>query len=302
MSPLVARRCAGLAFVIALTGCGDRASNASDSGKSTSAVSTVPVNITNWDLEAGSVMVVAMSGDNVAIVLPQVTDSTTPFPESSGVQADLATDLFGKAGKIASATSVTPVTRAAPGGDCVAWPAGQLKIPRSDWRVGFETGRVTGVPLGSLEGRAGADSAALAASIAAAVAALPSAANSDFRGLPFRVRSAHTFRTDSIDVVIADVVRSVNEEANPRLEHYFVIAERPAGSSAKYRVGFFSRTAGAEDDVEITELLAVVLVGPERRPAAVVNVEFDEGGTLGLLERTAPGQWRFRWRSAYTGC
>jgi len=246
-------------------------------------------------------MVVAL-GDNVAIVLPQVTDSTTPFPESSGVQSDLATDLFGKAGKIASATGVTPATRAPPGGDCVAWPAGQLKNPRSDWRVGFETGRVTGVPLDSLEGKAGADSAALAASIAAAVAALPSATNSDFRGLPFRVRSAQTFRTDSIDVVIADVVRSVNEEANPRLEHYFVIAERPAGSSAKYRVGFFSRTAGAEDDAEITELLAVVLVGPERRPAAVVNVEFDEGGTLGLLERTAPGQWRFRWRSAYTGC
>ncbi len=301
MSPLVARCYAGLTFVIALTGCGDRASTVSDSGQSTSAASTVPANVTNWDLEAGSVMVVAV-GDNVAIVLPQVTDSTTPFPESSGVRSDLSTDLFGKAGKVASATGVTPVTRAPPGGDCVAWPAGQLKNPRSDWRVGFETGRVTGVPLDSIEGKSGADSAALAASIAAAVAALPSAANSDFRGLPFRVRSAHTFRTDSIDVVIADVVRSVNEEANPRLEHYFVIAERPAGSNAKYRVAFFSRTAGAEDDAEITELLAVVLIGPERRPAVVVNVEHDEGGKLGLLERTAPGQWRFRWRSAYTGC
>jgi len=290
-----------MVFVIALTGCGDRASNASDSGQSDSTASTVPVNVTNWDLEAGSVMVVAM-GDNVAIVFPQVTDSTTPFPESGSVRSDLATDLFGKSGKIASAIGVTPITRAPPGGDCVAWPAGQLKTPRSDWRVGFETGRVTGVPLDSLEGKAGADSAALAASIAAAVAALPSAANPDFRGLPFRVRSAHSFRTDSIEVLIADVVRSVNEEANPRLEHYFVIAERPAGSGGKYRIGFYSRTAGAEDDVEITELLAVVLIGPERRPAAVVNVEVGEGGTLGLLQRTAPGQWRFRWRSAYTGC
>ncbi|MBC8117352.1 MAG: hypothetical protein H7062_23390, partial [Candidatus Saccharimonas sp.] len=134
----------------------------------------MPINVTNWDLEAGSVMVVASSGDNVAIVLPQVTDSTTPFPESSGVRSDFSTDLFGKAGKIASAIGVTPVTRAPPGGDCVVWPAGQLKTPRSDWRVGFETGRVSGVPLDSLEGKSGSDSATLAASISGAVAALPS--------------------------------------------------------------------------------------------------------------------------------
>lgn len=302
MSLLAARRFAGLALVAVLTGCGDRVPKASDSGQLTSAVLAPPVNATNWDLEAGSVMLVASNGDNVAIVLPQVTDSTTPFPESSGVRPDLTADLFGKPGKVVSAAAVTPVTRAPPGGDCVAWPVGQLKTSRSDWRVGFETGRVTGVPLDSIEGKSGADSAALAASIATIVAALPSASDPDFRGLPFRVRSAHTFRTDSIDVVIADVVRSVNEEANPRLEHYFVIVERPANSAGRYRAAFSSRTAGAEDDAEITELLAVVLIGPERRPAAVVNVGFDEGGKLGLLERTIPGQWRFRWRSAYTGC
>jgi hypothetical protein len=94
----------------------------------------------------------------------------------------------------------------------------------------------------------------------------------------------------------------VNEEANPLLEHIFVIAERPRGSRARYKVAFFSRTAGAEDEVEITELLAVVLIGPGRRPAAVVNVEYDEGGKLGLIERSAPGEWSFRWHSAYTGC
>jgi hypothetical protein len=63
-----------------------------------------------------------------------------------------------------------------------------------------------------------------------------------------------------------------------------------------------SRTAGAEDEIEITELLAIVLIGPTKRPAAVVNIDYDEGGKLGLLERTGSVQWRFRWRSAYTGC
>ena len=302
MSPRVARHCAGLVLVTALTGCGDRAPKASDSRQSAPALPAAPLNATNWDLEAGPVMVFALEGDSVAIVLPQATDSTMPFQESSALQSDLTVDLIGRSGKVASASVVSPMTRTAGAGECRSWPAGRMKTPRSGWRVGFETGRVTAVSLDSIEGKSSADSAALAASVAQSAAALPSASDSDFRGLPFRVRSAHTFRTDSIAVVIADVVRSVNEEANPRLEHHFVIAERPANSNARYRVAFFSRTAGAEHEAETTELLGVVLIGPERRPAAVVNVESDEGGKLGLLERTAPGQWRFRWRSAYTGC
>jgi hypothetical protein len=168
--------------------------------------------------------------------------------------------------------------------------------------VGFASGRVTAIPLDSIEAMSSVDSSALAKVIAEKLALLPVASDPTFRGLPFRVRSAYTFRTDSIEGVIADVVRIVAEEANPRLEHFFVIGERRAKSTAKYNVAYYSRTAGAEEAAQATELLAVVLIGPMKRPAAVVNVEYDEGGKLGLLERTAPGKWLFRWRSAYTGC
>ena len=146
------------------------------------------------------------------------------------------------------------------------------------------------------------DSSALAAAISESVATIPAVSDPMFRGLRFRVRSAYTFRTDSIEVLVADVVRSVNEEANPRLEHLFLIAERPVKSSANYRVAFYNRTAGAEEAAEVTELLAVITIGPQKRSAIVVNVEYDEGGNLGILERTSSGQWQFRWRSAYTGC
>ena len=47
-------------------------------------------------------------------------------------------------------------------------------------------------------------------------------------------------------------------------------------------------------------MLAVVRIA--NRPAVVVNVEYDEGGKLGLVERTAPGEWRSTWNSAYTDC
>lgn len=305
MLPQLARTGSYLALVLLFTACGGRGGDKADLGDSGLATdSEEPVNVTNWDTEAGPVMVVSLEeADSVAIVLPQATDSTLLSEEDSALlQSDLTVDLFGKAGKIASAAVVSPLVRTARVGDCWWWPAGRLRTSRSGWRVGFASGRVAGIPLNSIEGMSSADSTALAMKIAQTVAALPVASDPGFRGLPFRVRSAYTFRADSIESVIADVVRIVNEEANPRLEHFFVIGERPVGSTANYKITYFTRSAGAEETAQATELLAIVLIGPARRPAAVINVEYDEGGKLGLLERTGPGQWRFRWRSAYTGC
>jgi hypothetical protein len=116
------------------------------------------------------------------------------------------------------------------------------------------------------------------------------------------VRSAYTFRLDSTEVVVADIVRSINEEANPRVEHLLIIGERPAGTRGKYDVAYYSRTAGAEDATQATEVLSVVFIGAGKRPAVVVSIEYDDGGKIGLIERTAPGEWRARWTSAYTDC
>jgi hypothetical protein len=303
MLPRPARNSSGVLLFPLLIACGDRERDQADSGRSSSLETQPrPVNVTNWDLEAGPVMVVG-EGDSVAIVLPQATDTTlSPDEESAVLGSDLTVDLFGRGGRIASGATVSPVARTTSPGDCRWWPAGRVKASRSGWRVGFASGHVTAIPLDSIEAMSSVDSSALAKTIAEKLALLPVASDPTFRGLPFRVRSAYTFRTDSIEGVIADVVRIVAEEANPRLEHFFVIGERRAKSTAKYNVAYYSRTAGAEEAAQATELLAVVLIGPMRRPAAVVNVEYDEGGKLGLLERTAPGRWLFRWRSAYTGC
>jgi hypothetical protein len=262
------------------------------------------VNVTNWDTDAGPVMVVSLGdADSVAIVLPQATDSTGLSDEDSTVlRSDLRVDLFGKTGKVASDAVVSPLVRTTGVGECWWWPPGRLRASRSDWRVGFASGRVTGVALDSIEAMSGADSTLLVTSIAQSVAALPAASDPKFRGLPFRVRSVYTFRTDSVEGVITDVVRIVNEEANPRLEHFFIIGERPARSAAKYKIAYYSRTAGAEENVQTTELLSVVTIGSTKRLVAVVSVEYDEGGKLGLLERTGSGKWQFRWRSAYAGC
>ena len=304
MPATYARGISYLALSFLFLGCGDRGRGDSDSGRSSPSEVDLPVNETNWDTEAGSLMVVSMGeGDTVAIVLPQATDSTlAPDDDSAAPTASMNVDLFGKGGRVASGAIVSPFPAVPRLGECRSWPSGKLGKSAPGWRVGFATGLTVAVSLDSINGMSSTDSSALAASIIQNVATIPAVSDPTFRGLSFRIRSAYTFRTDSVEGWIADVVRIVNEEANPKIEHLFLVGERPANSTAKHKLAYYSRNAGSEDAAEVTELLAVVLIGPTRRPAAVVNVEYDEGGNLGLLERTAPGQWRFRWRSAYTGC
>jgi hypothetical protein len=105
-----------------------------------------------------------------------------------------------------------------------------------------------------------------------------------------------------MEVVVADIVRSVNEEAKPRVEHLLIFGERAHGSNGKFDVSYFSRNAGAEDSTPVTEVLGAIKVGSARKPIVVVNVQFDEGGKFGFIERSPLGKWSATWRSAYTDC
>jgi hypothetical protein len=295
---------AGL-LALAFVACRDSDRGAGDSARSLPPVlSAGSASSTNWDVDAGPLMLVSIGSgtDSVAVVLPEVSDST--IESIHGTTAPirgLVFDLFGRTGKIEGSKTLAAL-RSDTTQECDAWPLAGVSGASPGWRIGFTTGHVQAIKLDSIEAMPSSDSASLAASLAQTAATLPIASDPTFRGLPFRVRSAYTFRLDSVDIVIADVVRSVNEEANPRLEHLLIIGERPAGTTGKYTAGYYSRTAGAEETTQATEVLAVVRIGSSRKPAVVVNIEYDDGRKLGLIERTAPGQWRSIWRSAYTDC
>jgi hypothetical protein len=294
-------------LVLVLPGCGDRG-NAGDSARETlpPVFPLGPSSNTNWDIDAGPVMLVSIgnSTDSAAVILPEITDSTiASVQRNTAPVSGLTFDLFGRGGKVGSSTTaVTALESADSTQACDAWPLVRVRAVGAGWRVGFAKGHVQPIKLDSIEAMPSTDSAALAASLAQTAATLPLASDPTFRGLPFRVRSALTFRLDSVDVVIADVVRIVNEEANPRLEHLLIIGERSVGTMGKYTVGYYSRTAGAEETTQASEVLTAVRVGPSRRPAVIVNIEYDDGRKLGLIERTTLGQWRSIWRSAYTDC
>ena len=296
---------AGL-LAFAVFACRDKGQGGDDSSRGSlpPVAASAPGGNTNWDVEAGPVILISIgnSADSAAVILPDVSDSTmASAQESVAPIRGFVFDLFGRAGKLQTSKSVAamPVDTTR---DCYAWPLARVRAPNPGWRVGFTSGHAQAIKLDSIEAMSSTDSASLAASLARTAATLPIASDPTFRGLPFRVRSAYTFRLDSVEVVVADVVRSVNEEANPRIEHLFIIGERPAGATGKYTPAYYSRMAGAEETTPTSEVLAAVRIESSRTPAVIVNIENDDGQQLGLIERTAPGQWRSVWRSAHTDC
>ena len=293
-------------FLLAASGCGDNSRNNSASSRASlpPVFSLGPVSSTNWDVNAGPVMLISVGSgfDSAAIVLPEVTDST--MEQVQGVAPSLSGlvfEVFGRNGSVDSST-VTSLTTTGTARDCYAWPAARVQSAHAAWRVGLVRGNVKVIALDSIGALSSADSATLAASLAQSAATLPVSADPVFRRLPFRVRSAYTFRLDSSEAVIADVVRSLNEEANPRIEDLFLIGERPIGATGKYTIGYFNRIAGAEETIQATDILAAVQMRASSRPAVIVNVESEDGTQLGFIERVGPGQWRYTWKSAYTDC
>jgi hypothetical protein len=241
--------------------------------------------------------------DTTAVIIPEATDSTVSVVETMRAPvAGLTFDLFGRSGLVASAVrvlSLPPVDTSKR--DCYGWPLAKLLEKRSNWAVGFANGHAVATLIDSIETMRSVDSASMAAALTRAAATLPGVSDPTFRGLPFRVRAAYTFRVDSVDVVVADVVRVVNEEANPRIEHLLIVGERPTGSGSTFEVRYSNRTAGSEESTQASELLSVVAIGESKKPVIVLGIESSDGRRLGLLERVA-GEWRASWRSAYTDC
>ena len=268
-------------------------------------VSSASSRTTGWDSTAGSMMAVAKSraSPDVAIILPGLTDSalaaTSHFELASVSNASV--ELFGSRG-LAGNSKLQAVSQPASSSGCVSWPTATLaRMPATDWRVAFEEGRAVGLPLDSLEGMNSADSARFVGSVLQAVSALSNAGDPAFRGIPYFVRKGYRLSLSPSTILVAEAIRRIPEEANPREEHLLVLAERTR-DDAGYRVGFYKRSAGSEESLETSEILAAVRFTASSRPAIVVRLDYEDGGKIGLLERVAAGTWRITWKSAYTDC
>jgi hypothetical protein len=100
-----------------------------------------------------------------------------------------------------------------------------------------------------------------------------------------------------------NLTRRINQEANPREEQLFLIAERYGSDpGAAFLPVYHERVSGKEESIESSDVLAAVTIENGRIPALVLIRDYGDGNAFALLTRTADATWRVRWSSAYAGC
>ncbi len=266
----------------------------------------VPVINPGWNAAAGPVLILppADGSAGAPVILPEVTDSTLAASTSLALDSlvSLPVELFNRQGLLGKSTLGSMVQRTATD-LCPSWPRASLsgKLPLG-WKVGFAKGRVTGIPLDSLERMTSSDSAVVTMEIVRLASRLPGTSDSVFQGLPFSVPRVFRFAIGPTSVLVANVMRKINQEANPVEEHVLLIAERRGGSAGPYREVFHSRASGLEDVVQTNEVMAGFQITETGRNGLAINMEREDGGRIAILERSGAGEWKIQWRSAYAGC
>ena len=262
-----------------------------------------------WRADAGPVLVVRdeASAARGAVVFPEYTDSTLTDTTSFATHAiaGARADLFGRAGLVTPAAALAPAAAEGAPVGCTAWPPAAVSADGGSappaWSVAFLAGRAQPIPLDSLAGMTTRDSARFAVDVARLANALPSDGDGDFHGLPYVVRAAFRFTPEpGTEALVAMVMRRVSREADPRVQHVLLVGERAAGG--KWALAYSERSTGAEETLELTEVLAAVQLGAPPRPTLVLARDYGDGMAYALLERTGPRDWRVRWSSAYAGC
>lgn len=239
----------------------------------------------DWSSELGPLLLVPSGSDNAAVIL---------FPEAPSAQLTSSAPVT-----LLSANGDTAVTRVeslvSDSVECGDAPVVRFKgTVAPTWSVGLLARSARSLRMDSIEALPPADSARLAADLARLASALPMHRNSRFSGLPFAVLGARRFVTDGRQIVVAQLVRRLSQEAAPLEERTLVIAERPAGAAKRepYVVTHSRRSEGSEDTAEHFDVLAAIL--GRQSPLLLLSRDQLSRTTYELLESADDG-WRVRW-------
>jgi hypothetical protein len=188
--------------------------------------------------------------------------------------------------------------------DCSAWPA--LRVARGDttgWSIAFPAGAVAPLGTDSLAGLAPRDSAGLTRELARVASAAPADTADAMRGLPYVVHRAwRTTLPSGRQMVVAEIDRTLNQEATPHHEHLLLVAERDSVPGSRWELAWSERTVGREEATEAIELVVIGLVRGRPEPMLLFARYLGDGVIYHLLQREAAGRWRLRWTSPYAGC
>jgi hypothetical protein len=125
--------------------------------------------------------------------------------------------------------------------------------------------------------------------------------SSTFRGLPFVVLRAYRTKGEDAAFIVATLIRRVNQEDSPREERLVMVVDAASNDSKSWRVAWYERAAGTEDEL----LVAEPLLAFRARDARDVRLLFgrDDGVSLSaaVLSRSTEG-WTLQWESPASGC
>lgn len=267
--------------------------------------STAPMDssrvVSTWDPAAGPVLLVAGDRVDQAIVVSYEIDGIVE-PGSLDVS-----ELVGSAATLISrggtSSEVTLGAEAAGAvASCNNWPVLTVPAETPRWRIGFLESAVQPIATDSVQALTGRDSTALVAQVARLASAIDQHRDGElaasFHGLPFVVTDVRRFVHDSTGVMIAHVVRRVNQEASPLEEHTLLIAERRQPDGA-WSVVRSERSAGREETVARTDFLAAVRLGG----SPMVAFARDSSATVRyVVQWRGDGKWSRRWESGLSRC
>lgn len=262
-----------------------------------------------WDSAAGPVFfVVGPNSQQAAVIVPAIDTAAS----LDTVTFDLAPyramslDLFAGGRRLGPATVGATITLDVPE-DCSAWPLvrvnGFADSASNTWAVAFRSDHFEPLAVDSLVTLPRADSLRLVTELARVASAAPGDTVQAMRGIPFVVRRAYRATLPgNVAAVIAEIGRSLNQEANPMQEHLLVIAERDSATAKGYRLAYLERSAGGEEMLESSELLLLGVPRGREYPMMLLARYLGDGVVYSMVDRTPDGTWRLRWSSPYAGC
>ncbi|MEP7381389.1 MAG: hypothetical protein ABI910_06855 [Gemmatimonadota bacterium] len=263
-----------------------------------------------WDSAAGPVfLTIGPNSTTASVVFPSVSSDSEL--ESGQLNASpytgTAFDLIANGHVVGNATVNAVVPLDAPE-QCTGWPLVRLSGVSDDssgrgWVVGLARGRASPVPYDSISALSSSDSSRFAIEIARLASSVPGDTVSELRGLPYQVRRAYRFPlANGVEGMIAEVWRTLNQEASPKQEHLLIIAERDTANRGRFDITYTERAAGGEETLESSEVMAIVRFAPTREVSILLARYVGDGVVYALLERTGSRRWRLRWTSPYVGC
>lgn len=248
-----------------------------------------------WDrTRFGSVLLI--SGDDPATAL-------AVFPDS-GRDTSLAGESATLVGRDGETQTARVQARVELHGDAcggyTAWHVSSIGSV-TPWAFALIGAQVRPIKLDSLSGLTHADSARLVAQATRLASVLPTGGGEDrFQGLPFAVRALWRFPVAGGEVMVAGLMRQINQEAQPLEERTMIIAERDS-AARDWRTSYYERSRGADETVEAREVVAAAYIGSSAEPLLVVARDYSDAAAYSLIERTANG-WRLVWTSPRVRC